>query len=291
MVYVFLFLAKRHKSWSGIAERDLMKKRIDLETTQSHHHGIKGLFERLLRRFKNLMHLTTMIPVYTAMTTVFALALTPGVGFFRFMQTLSAESSSWVQNFAIAFGFAGGFILYGFTLVFVVPAVNFLLQTRLKPWRGPYYSAESLKWFLHNGLTYMVRFTFLEFLTPSPVSLLFYQMMGMRIGRGAVINTTWISDPSLIEIGDKTTLGGSVTVVAHYGQGGLLVISPVKIGNNCTIGLKASIMGGVSIGDDAKILPHSVVLPKTHIPPGETWGGVPAVCLQKAKGTDLKAAS
>jgi len=44
--------------------------------------------------------------------------------------------------------------------------------------------------------------------------------------------------------------------------------------------LKASIMGGVTIGDDAKIMPHSVVLPKAKIGPGETWGGVPAVCLK-----------
>jgi serine acetyltransferase len=35
-------------------------------------------------------------------------------------------------------------------------------------------------------------------------------------------------------------------------------------------------MGGAQIGKGAKILPNSVVLPKTVIPAGETWGGVPA---------------
>ena len=142
------------------------------------------------------------------------------------------------SNPAYAFAIAFGYFLYGFTLIFLAPLINFLMRGNLKAWRGPYYSAESFKWFLHNGLTYLVRFTFLEFITPSPVSLLFYRMMGMKIGRGTIINSTWISDPSLIEMGEKVTIGGSVTIVAHYGQGGLLVISPVKIGDGCTIGLK-----------------------------------------------------
>ena len=74
-----------------------------------------------------------------------------------------------------------------------------------------------------------------------------------------------------------------MTLLAHYGQGGFFsVLAPVKIGDGVTVGLKASIMGGVEIGMGAKIIPHSVVLPKTIIPPGETWAGFPqAVCLDQ----------
>jgi acetyltransferase-like isoleucine patch superfamily enzyme len=107
--------------------------------------------------------------------------------------------------------------------------------------------------------------------------------MGMKIGNGTIINTIHISDPSLIEMGRKVTLGGSVTIAAHYGQGGFLVLSPVKIGDKATIGLRAIIMGGVEIGEGAKILPNSVILPKTRIPAGETWGGVPARRMEMAE--------
>lgn len=110
----------------------------------------------------------------------------------------------------------------------------------------------------------------------------------MKIGKGSVINTTWISDPSMIQLGKKVTLGGSVTLAAHYGQGGLLVIAPISIGDGCTIGLKSSIMGGVTIGANTKILPHSVVLPKTQIPAGEIWGGVPAQKLDLRALAELK---
>ena len=256
-----------------------MKEKIDLDSITSEHTGLKGLYERLLRRFKLIMHIATMIPVYLFAVIVLGTCLIPGISVFRMIGDLTLLQPVWIQNVTYGMSFALGYFLYGISLVFLAPAINFLICSivgNLKEWRGPYYSAESLKWFLHNGLTYLVRFTFLEFITPSPLAILFYKMMGMKIGKGVQINTTWISDPSLISVGERATIGGSVTIVAHYGQGGLLVIAPVIIGAACTIGIKATVMGGVVIGDGAKILPHSVLLPKTIVPAGETWAGVPA---------------
>lgn len=258
-------------------------KRIDLDTTDSRHSGLAGVFEKILRRFKTAMHIALMIPIYLAAAISLGLCLVPAISLFRWMTTATIDWPGWAQNISYGITFAIGFFLYGFSLILLAPTINFFLRGYLKAWRGPYYSVESLKWFLHNGLTYLVRFTFLEFVTPSPISLMFYRLMGMKIGRGVLINTTWISDPSLIEIGNKVTLGGSVTIVAHYGQGGLLVVAPVVIGNNCTIGLKATLMGGSRIGDGAKVMPHSVVMPNTVIPPGELWGGVPAARIDRSK--------
>lgn len=259
-------------------------KKIDLETTHSDHRGIKGFFEQSLRRFKALTHLLVMLPVYGLASVILGLCLVPGISLFRWTSEITMSHGVVLQNIAYGLSIAAGYFFYGFSLVFLVPFVNFIFRAKLTTWRGQYYSAESFKWFIHNGLTYLVRFTFLEFVTPSPLNLLFYQMMGMKIGRGSIINSTWISDPSLITLGEKVTIGGSVTIVGHYGQGGLLVVAPVIIGDGCTIGLKATIMGGAEIGAGAKILPHSVVLPKTRIPGGETWGGVPAQKINSSQG-------
>lgn len=268
-----------------------MKQKMDLDTTDSKHGGFKGFFEHLLRKFKLLFHCLLLMPLYLVAALVLGTCMVPGVFLFKFFQDLTVQQSAFIQNFSLGFSLAAGYFLYGFSMVCLVPVTNFLFRAYLKEWRGPYYSVESIKWFIHNGLTYLVRFTFLEFVTPTPISNTFYQMMGMKIGRGVVINTTAISDPSLISIGEKTTLGGSVTIVGHYGQGGLLIVAPVRIGRNCTVGLKVSIMGGVQIGDNAKIMPHSVVMPKTVIPPGEVWGGVPAQRIQAAPALAIVKAS
>lgn len=267
-----------------------MKMRIDVETLSTSHTGIKGIFELVLRRFKTLVHLSLLLPIYALASVVLGICLVPGISFFMFVLNYTHDLNNLLKYFLLGSSFAASYFMYGFTLLFVAPLVNRILVGRLKEWRGPYYSFESLRWYIHNGLTYLVRYSFLEFATPTPFALVFYQMMGMKIGRGVTINTTHISDPSLIEIGDKTTLGGSVAILAHYGQGGLLIIAPVKIGASCTIGLKASIMGGTVIGDGAKILPHSVVLPKTIIPAGETWGGVPAHKIESLR-LELKRAA
>ena len=77
-------------------------------------------------------------------------------------------------------------------------------------------------------------------------------------------------------IEDNVTIGGSASVLAHYAQSGYLVIAPVKICRGATIGLRAVVMGGVEVGEKAKVLASSFVLPNTKIPPGETWAGIPA---------------
>jgi hypothetical protein len=222
------------------------------------------------------MQILTLLPLYALAGFCLGCALIPATLLFSAVRGLSAGWPAYAQYPAWALTLGMSYFIYGTTLVCFVPLVNHALQAWPYAWRGPYYSLPAVKWYIHNGLTYLVRYTFLEFITPTPFNLLFYKWMGMKIGEGTQINTSHISDPSLIELGQRVTIGGSATIVAHYGMGGYLVIAPTRIGDGATIGLRAIIMGGAEIGAGAKIMPNSVVLPKTKIPPGETWGGVPA---------------
>jgi serine acetyltransferase len=47
-------------------------------------------------------------------------------------------------------------------------------------------------------------------------------------------------------------------------------------------------MGDVVIGDDAIILPESVLLPGSRVGVGETWGGVPARKIEKEEMERIK---
>lgn len=249
------------------------------DQVKSDRKGLAGLFENIMRQFQVIVHLVVVTPLYLIASLCLGLALVPGFYLFNAATELSQGHTGFTRYWILATALAAGYFLYGLTLLFIAPAVNFVLRANLSSWRGPYYSLPAIKWFVHNGLTYLMRYTFLEFATPTPLNLLFYRFMGMKIGEGTIINTTHLSDPSLIELGKKVTLGGGVAIVGHYGQGGYLVLATVKIGDKATIGLRAIIMGGVEIGAGAKILPGSVVLPKTVVPAGETWGGVPARAL------------
>jgi acetyltransferase-like isoleucine patch superfamily enzyme len=59
-------------------------------------------------------------------------------------------------------------------------------------------------------------------------------------------------------------------------SGSTLVVQPVHIGADVTIGANAIVMPGVTIGDGAVLMSGSVVMPGTTIPARETWRGNPA---------------
>jgi len=250
--------------------------RLDTSTQRSERRGFAGIFESLMRRFSVMLQVLMMLPLYLFACVCGGISLVPALAFHEYVGHLSQHWPKMAQYFATGSSIIAGFFIFGFSMMLVLPFVNFITRSNLKAWRGPYNSLESIRWYIHNGAVYLLRYSFLEFVTPSPFLNWFYQLMGMKIGRGTIINSTCISDPSLITLGTKVTIGGSATIVGHYGQGGYLVLAPVIIGDNVTIGLKATIMGGAVIGNGAKVLPNSVVLPKTTIPAGETWGGVPA---------------
>ncbi len=203
-------------------------------------------------------------------------ALGVAISVFQCLAAQIAGITSWLRFPLLGVVVATSYFAYGLSLLLIAPAINFLLGGRLQPYRGSAVSLAAMRWYVHCTMTLVVRYSFLEFVTPSAFSTLYYRLMGMKIGRNVAINSTAIADPSLIEMEDNVTIGGSASVLAHYAQGGYLVIAPVKICKGATIGLRAVVMGGVEVGEKAKVLASSFVLPNTKIPAGETWAGIPA---------------
>ena len=233
----------------------------------------RSFLDKLTRRFSRPAYVIVVLLLYLLASTALGLALAPALWFFVHVFVWSQSLPPLLRWLILGFSVALGFFTFGFTLLLVVPIYNRLLPTRVHPFKGGYYSLQAVPWFLHNGLFYLVRFTFLPFVTLTPFGIWFLKAMGMKLGRHAFINTEYISDPQLITLGDDVAL---VRIFAHYGGHGNLVVAPVIIGNRATIGLAATVMGDVRVGADATILAHSVLMPGSRVGEGETWGGVPA---------------
>jgi hypothetical protein len=246
-----------------------IQEKEDVHATTSQKRGVAGLLESFMRRFRTIGFFIVLTPLIFLILFAIGLSLIPGVYLFSVVQAWSMHWSPFLHYFAVAMSLAIGFLLYGVTLIFVVPLINFLMPFRVKPWRGTWFTLQAIPWYVHNALTQLARYTFLDHITPTPINALFYRLMGMKIGKGVIINTSNISDPGLITIGDFVTIGGSATIFAHYGQKGYLIISNTVIGKGATIGLKASIMGDVEVGDGATITPHTVLMPKTRVAANE----------------------
>jgi acetyltransferase-like isoleucine patch superfamily enzyme len=219
--------------------------------------------------------------LYAVVATALGLALTPAVLCWQWVAEWSASLPRLERALALALGAAVSFFVFGFALLIVVPLYNLVLPTRVRPFKGGYYTLRAAPWLLHNALFYLVRYTFLPFVTLTPFGIWFLKAMGMRIGRHAFINTEYISDPQLLTIGDDAALGGSVRICAHFGGGGHLTVAPVVIGARATLGLAVTVMGDVEVGAEATVLPNSVLLPGSRVGAGETWGGVPARLISR----------
>lgn len=248
-----------------------------------------GPLDRLVRSCGAPMHLVMVLGLYALGVVAMGLALAPALAFLDRVVPVLWERGSAVRWIGSGAALGAAFFIAGLSLLVVVPILNWVLPTRVKPFKGGYYTIASIPWYLHNGVFYLVRYTFLPFVTLTPFGIWFLRAMGMRIGRGAYINTELISDPMLLTIGERAALGGSVRIFAHYGGGGNLVIAPVTVGAGATVGLGATVMGDVEVGAGAVILPHSVLLPGSRVGPGETWGGVPARRIPRAEFDVLKA--
>ena len=259
------------------------RRQRDLPIEEPGQTGWAGTYERWLRKYPELIHGLTLIPVYAVASIVAGTALAPGVLFFKCLTCLYGMAGVWMDAFLSGVGLAGGFFLSGFTLMALVPGVSALIRSRVRPDRGPSHSNRFIPWYLFNSLAYLVRYAFLEFVTPTPLSLWYFRAMGMKVGKRVVINTTHITDAPLITLEDGVTIGGSAVILAHYGMEGYLIIAPVVIRKNAVIGLHAKILADVEIGEGARILPGSVVMPKTVVPAGEIWGGIPAVRVDSRK--------
>ena len=248
-----------------------------------HNPPPRGAVDRFIRRFSQLSLLLAVLALYALLATAVGLALAPALWF---VDAWSGWTGGWTGAWhwlGRGLGYALAFLVFGFALLCVVPVYNWLLPTRAAPFKGGYFSIAAVPWLLHNGLFYLVRFTFLPFVTLTPMGGWFLSAMGMRLGKRVFVNTEYISDPRLITLGDDVVIGGSVHLFAHFGGGGHLTVAPVVIGARATIGEKATVMGDVQVGDDAVVLPHSVLLPGSRVGAGETWGGIPARHISPAE--------
>jgi acetyltransferase-like isoleucine patch superfamily enzyme len=244
------------------------KSREDTNLITSKLPGIWGFVEKFLRKFRFLSFYLLLIPISFCYIICLALALFPPllILLFTFQYAVNHGFSLMATAFWLSLAMGVNFLLFIMTLSLAVIIFNFPFLFLIGPMRGTWFSVKAIPWYYHNALLQLARYTVLDFLAPTPLLTLFYRGMGMKVGKNVMINTTNISDPALITLGDHVMIGGSATIFAHYAMGGYLIISTTHIKNGVTIGLKASIMGNVVIGENVIIRPNEVVLPKSRIP-------------------------
>ena len=94
----------------------------------------------------------------------------------------------------------------------------------------------------------------------------FFRSEGIKIGKGSHIYSNIVTAESfLIEIGDEVTISSDVVFVTH--DNSVIKIDPtkpnlfgkIKIGNNCFIGQRSTLLYGITLADNIIVAAGSVV--------------------------------
>lgn len=173
---------------------------------------------------------------------------------------------------------AVSYLVFCIGLIFVGPALKWFLGIFSHQREGeyPFLSPVAGYWSIVNGIILFNRNIFLEITRTTFLVVLFYRLMGMKIGKGTLINSTFLHDPDLITIGKNVTIGGDVMILGHVGERGVLRLKKVIIEDGAEIGQSSLIMPGVRMERGSIVGAHSIVLKDTIIPAYEIWAGVPA---------------
>jgi len=194
---------------------------------------------------------------------------------------LLAIVGAWVAADWIELGALKGVVLVALAIgLFVVSAIAvFRLFLRLmplevgelRPGSLGEFSAQIYILFLLMIFNSLIR----THLVPIPLMRLVYVALGAKLGADTY-SAGALLDPPLTTIGRNSIVGHDAVVFAHIIEGNRFELSPVRIGDDVTIGAHAVVMPGVEIGDGAVVSVGAVVTKGSRIGPGEIWGGVPA---------------
>lgn len=125
-------------------------------------------------------------------------------------------------------------------------------------------------------------------LLPRVISQLARFLTGIEIHPGATIGGGFFIDHGMgVVIGETTEIGESVTLYQGVTLGGTGKERGKRhptLGNHVMVGVGAKILGGITIGEGAKIGANSVVL--RSVPPHSTVVGVPGRILKTREAKD-----
>jgi non-ribosomal peptide synthetase-like protein len=116
---------------------------------------------------------------------------------------------------------------------------------------------------------------FADAATGTPVLNLWLRTLGARIGRGVWLETYWLPEADLVEVGDGACVNRGCVLQTHLFHDRVMSMHTVTFGAGATLGPHSIVLPAASIGPDATVGPVSLVMRGEDVPAGSRWAGNP----------------
>ncbi len=211
---------------------------------------------------------------------IWGLAASPGIFLFGEVSSITASWVNWQRAIALGATLGVGALLWCIVDLLIVGILGMIIRPNLEDAKAPTESMLTIRWgFL--SVFHRLAQPSLKWMVPSFVGNIYYSMMGCKICKGVQINSSFVNDCFMVEIGERTIIGGDATINGHLFERDGIHLSKVKIGKKVVIGAGSQINPGCVIGDGSVVASRAVLPKFTNIPPKEIWGGIPAKFIKK----------
>jgi non-ribosomal peptide synthetase-like protein len=110
----------------------------------------------------------------------------------------------------------------------------------------------------------------------TPFKNLIWRLLGVRLGRRVFDDGCWMTERTLVAVGDDCTLNALSTLQSHSLEDGTFKSDHITIGAGCTVGINAFVHYGVTMGDGAVLEADAFLMKGEELAPHARWSGNPA---------------
>ena len=132
---------------------------------------------------------------------------------------------------------------------------------------------------------------YLQLFNGTPFKNLIWRLLGVRLGSRVFDDGCYLTERTLVTIGDDATLNAGSKIQCHSQEDGTFKSDHTTIGTGCTLGVGAFVHYGVTMGDGAVLAADSFLMKGEEVPPHARWGGNPAVEIPADRRTALSPAA
>jgi non-ribosomal peptide synthetase-like protein len=131
-------------------------------------------------------------------------------------------------------------------------------------------------WYHERFWKMMVLKSHLAMFDGTPLKSFAWRLLGVRIGKRVFDDGCYITEKTLVAIGDGCTLNAGSIIQAHSQEDGGFKSDYITIGAGCTLGVNAWVHYGVTMGDGAQLACDAFLMKGAEVPPHTRWEGNPA---------------
>jgi non-ribosomal peptide synthetase-like protein len=197
-----------------------------------------------------------------------------------FVSVLTVDLATMLAPLALLLLFPLLLMGSGVAALLLVALLKWLIVGKYHPRVEPLWSIFVRRSELVTGLYEMVAVpALLSWLTGTPWIAPAMRFLGIKIGKRVWMDTTFITEFDLVEIGNDAAISGSTSLQTHLFEDRVMKMSTVKIGCGASIGSRSVVLYDTEVGDGTSLDALSLIMKGESLPAGTRWRGVPARAL------------